>query len=168
MALVIFSHGKESGPKGTKINYLSEIAVKLNFDVLSIDYRTCSSVDERVALLHKTVQNYKEEQLVLVGSSMGGYVSTVVANTVSISGLFLMCPAFYLPNYPIQSFDPKTKQLTIVHGWQDVIVPYQNSVKFGELTAAKLHLIDDNHRLSNSAIFLKQTFSSFLNSIDLL
>ena len=37
------------------------------------------------------------ERLILVGSSMGGYVSTVASVSLKPAGLFLMAPAFYMP-----------------------------------------------------------------------
>lgn len=42
------------------------------------------------------------------------------------------------------------KNTTIIHGWNDDTVPYQNSVKFAEKHKAKLVLVDDGHRLSGS------------------
>ncbi|MDQ7048472.1 MAG: hypothetical protein Q9M92_02600 [Enterobacterales bacterium] len=36
---VIFSHGKESGPWGSKIKQLAEIAISFSFQVQSIDYQ---------------------------------------------------------------------------------------------------------------------------------
>ncbi|MCP4437573.1 MAG: alpha/beta hydrolase [Aureispira sp.] len=162
MSLVIFSHGKESGPKGTKINILSEIAQKLGFKTLSIDYTKCKDANERVFLLHKTITESNDSSIVLVGSSMGGYVSTVIASDLNIEGLFLMCPALYIKNYAIQEYAPKTSKVEIIHGWKDKIVPFQNSVKFGKQIEATLHLIEDNHRLSNSHAFLKHTFELFL------
>ena len=35
---IIFSHGKESGPWGTKIKRLANVAKRLNCSVESIDY----------------------------------------------------------------------------------------------------------------------------------
>ncbi|BDS15388.1 YqiA/YcfP family alpha/beta fold hydrolase [Aureispira anguillae] len=165
MAVIIFSHGKESTPNSTKIAYLSQIAQGFNFKTISIDYTHCVAVNERVRLLRDIVRNYESEPIILVGSSMGGYVSTVIACERSVNGLFLMAPAFYLANYDQQEFFPKNPNIEIVHGWQDEVVPYQNSIKFGNLTLAKLHLIDDNHRLSNSYDFLSQIFKNFLRKI---
>ncbi len=67
---VYFAHGKESGPWGTKIRTLAEIAKKRGFDVISPDYSTISSPDERVQLLIEQVsKSARSEQLVLAGSS---------------------------------------------------------------------------------------------------
>lgn len=162
MHTIIFSHGKESGPYGTKISLLIEVAKIFNFQTTSIDYRKCKNVNERVDLLRETVQQYKGGKIILVGSSMGGYVSTVIASEIAINGLFLMCPALYLPRYDIQTYPIKTQHVEIIHGWNDDIVPHENSIKFGKLNSATLHIVNDNHRLSNSHDFLKQTFVRFL------
>jgi hypothetical protein len=37
--LVVFSHGKESGPWGSKIRTLANVAERLGAQVLSVDYR---------------------------------------------------------------------------------------------------------------------------------
>jgi len=39
MTTVIFSHGKESGPWGSKITTMSKVAEQLGFRVESIDYQ---------------------------------------------------------------------------------------------------------------------------------
>lgn len=162
MNTIIFSHGKESGPNGTKISLLTDIANIFNFQTTSIDYRKCKDVNERVDLLRENVQQYKAGKIILVGSSMGGYVSTVIASEMKIDGLFLMCPALYLASYEVQTYTPKTQHIEIVHGWNDDIVPHENSIRFGKLNSATLHLVNDNHRLSASHDFLKQVFVRFL------
>lgn len=163
--LVIFSHGKESGPNGAKIQLLAKIAQQLDFETYSMDYTSSNAVSDRVKKLNRFIQENAAQKQVLVGSSMGGYVATVAAQDVAIEGLFLMCPALYLPDYPVQSYHPITKNIEIVHGWQDEIVPYQNSIQFGQQTNAKLHLIQDNHRLSEQRAFLGATFQQFLKRL---
>lgn len=163
--LIIFSHGKESGPNGAKIQLLANIAQQMGFTTHSIDYTTCKNVSERVEILEDfMIKNASQKQL-LVGSSMGGYVATVAAQKFALEGLFLMCPALYLPNYSVQSYQPITSNIEIVHGWQDEIVPYQNSIQFGQKTNAQLHLIEDNHRLSQKRTFLGETFQHFLKRL---
>ena len=49
---VIFSHGKESGPWGSKITQLANEAKTLGFSVDSIDYSNIVSPDERVSILN--------------------------------------------------------------------------------------------------------------------
>jgi pimeloyl-ACP methyl ester carboxylesterase len=163
--LIIFSHGKESGPNGAKIQLLANIAQQMGFTTHSIDYTTCKNVSERVEILEDFMTKNATQKQILVGSSMGGYVATVAAQKFALEGLFLMCPALYLPNYPVQSYQPITSNIELIHGWQDAVVPYQNSIQFGQKTNAHLHLIEDNHRLSKQRTFLGETFQQFLKRL---
>jgi len=71
---VYFSHGKESGPWGSKIERLAAIAKHAGCSVESIDYTDISDPDVRVERLLTEIAA-ETEPLLLVGSSMGGYVS---------------------------------------------------------------------------------------------
>ena len=79
---VVFSHGQESGPWGTKINAMSKEAQNLGFEVESIDYQGISDPTERVQKLEKFCSKL-EKSPVLIGSSMGGYVATAAAMNVN-------------------------------------------------------------------------------------
>lgn len=167
---VVFSHGKESGPFGHKIQGLMVVAEEMGLSTTSVDYRQCADADERVALLYQTLRqlDIPSSQVVLVGSSMGGYVSTVVANELPVAGLFLMAPALWMPaeEYTVQSYHPNTRLIEITHGLNDDIVPFENSVRFAkENVGTTLHLVPDDHRLSASHQFLEYQFKRFLREI---
>ena len=100
--IVIFSHGKESGPSGSKIKALSLIAEKHGFSVDSIDYSDISSPDHRVDHLLKIIKDINED-IVLVGSSMGGYVSLVASEQIKLKAIFLLAPALYMDDYKISN-----------------------------------------------------------------
>lgn len=164
---VIFSHGKESGPYGRKIRRLIEVAEQMGLGTTSVDYRECADAEERIALLRCTIANLQvpPEDIVLVGSSMGGYVSMAMASELPVAGLFLMAPALWMPaeEYAVQSYLPKTARIEITHGFGDDIVPYENSVRFAaNHRGTTLHLVDDDHRLSASHDFLAEQFRRFL------
>lgn len=161
---VIFNHGKESGPWGTKIQALATQAKTQGMDTHSLDYQGVDDPDERVDQLLTYIQSL-EEPFVLVGSSMGGYVATVAAAQSSCVGLFLMAPAFYLGGRA--NFDEVTPacHIDIVHGWQDAIVPVENSWRFARRTYAGLHLVDDDHRLINSLDTTTVLFEHFIESL---
>lgn len=150
-----------------KLKILSKVAQSYGFETTSIDYSECKNANERVSLLKKHLELYKEKNILLVGSSMGGYVSTVVANDFNLIGLFLLCPALYMQDkeYEIQDYFPKCKNIEIIHGWNDEIVPYNNSIKFGKMTGATVNLINDNHRLKQSYAFIVKRFEYFLKEI---
>ena len=137
------------------------------FETISVDYTSCKNANERLALLRRIFAQNKTKTKVLVGSSMGGYVATVLATEVAISGLFLLCPALYMPDseYEVQEYAPKSDTIEIIHGWDDEIVPFENSITFARKTGAVLHLIPDNHRLQQSFDFMKSNFEAFLKNI---
>ena len=161
---VIYSHGKEGSPFGTKSKVLKSSTIQRGQAFKSIDYSDCKSVEERIEKLKFSINNTKGS-IILVGSSMGGYVSTVVANEIEIDGLFLIAPALYIRSYAIQEYAPLAKYITVRHGWNDEIIPIENSMRFSKKNKAKLEILEDNHRMSNTIVDLKNSFTSFLKSI---
>ncbi|MEH6626583.1 MAG: alpha/beta hydrolase [Motiliproteus sp.] len=160
---VIFFHGKESGPWGSKIRYLAQIAKEHGCRVESDDYAGINNPDDRVA---KFLKSYSEDgPVVLVGSSMGGYVATVASAAVKPRGLFLMAPAFYMPGYDVQHIQLPDCPLSIVHGWHDDIVPPENSLRFAEEHNASLHLLDSDHRLNSQLAEIGGLFGLFLKGL---
>jgi pimeloyl-ACP methyl ester carboxylesterase len=173
--LVVFSHGKESGPTGSKIKALAAVAERLGATVISVDYRVHPAgvkhdqnapgeADRRVGQL-LSVNPPEHRKLVLVGSSMGGYVSTVATARLKVDGLFLLAPAFYLNGYDNQDPTPRAKRTMIVHGWSDGVVPTQNSIKFAQLHQCDLHLLDGDHRLNDALPKIEPLFEMFLKQI---
>lgn len=170
LSYVVFSHGKESGPMGSKIQRLMAEAERLGLNTISVDYRNCAMASERVALLNDTLKQLDTlpQQIVLVGSSMGGYVSTVVANSQPVAGLFLMAPALWMPaeEYTVQSYQPQTSKVEITHGINDEVVPHKNSIRFAmEHKGTILHLVPDDHRLKASLDFLACQFIRFIKEL---
>ncbi|MBL4844166.1 MAG: alpha/beta hydrolase [Planctomycetes bacterium] len=161
---VVFSHGKESGPWGRKIKHLADLAKGRGCEVESIDYRGVESESDRVAILIAAVEGIEKDTLILVGSSMGGYVSLVGAAAVGPRGVFLMAPALYLPGYSVQSF-PYRGPVRIVHGLQDTVVPYQNSQRYQRVRGGELLLIEADHRLAGSLTQVGGSFAQFLDSL---
>ena len=68
MTTVVFSHGKESGPWGSKITTLSNVASDMGFGVESIDYQDLDCPEARLARLKEFIAE-KCNDVVLVGSS---------------------------------------------------------------------------------------------------
>ena len=173
--LVVFSHGKESDPSGSKIQSLAAVAERLGGQVISIDYRehpkgtrhdqnAPGEAERRVEqLLSNRLPEHR--QLVLVGSSMGGYVSTVAAARLHVEGLFLLAPAFYLAGYANQDPTPSAKQTMIVHGWGDSVVAVQNSIIFAQLHQCDLHLLEGDHRLKEALPKIDALFELFLKRV---
>lgn len=160
-ALVVFAHGKESGPWGTKIRHLAAIAERHGAAVLSPDYSDLSDADARVERL-LALDLPPHAQLILVGSSMGGYVSTVASPALRPDGLFLMAPAFYMPGGAVQSPASAASHTCIVSGWQDEVIPVEHSIRFAQGCAAELHLLDADHRLNEVLVEVGELFERFL------
>ena len=172
LSYVVFSHGKESGPMGSKIQRLMAETERLGLHAISVDYRRCTTASERVALLDATLRqlDMPPQKVVLVGSSMGGYVSTVMANSLPVAGLFLMAPALWMPSeeYTVQSYQPLTSKVEITHGINDDVVPCENSIRFArEHEGTILHLVPDDHRLKASLDFLACQFRRFVEELTL-
>jgi pimeloyl-ACP methyl ester carboxylesterase len=163
---VVFSHGKESGPWGRKISALAEVARSEGYDAHSVDYR---GLDEPRARVAKLVDFCKElsGDLVLVGSSLGGYVAVASASLLHARGLFLMAPALYVPGLPELRSAVVDCPTSVVHGWRDDVVPYDHSVRFAQSCKAALHLLESDHRLHNQLRVIQYLFEYFLIALDL-
>ena len=158
--LVVFSHGKESGPWGGKIRHLADIAQEFGATVLSPDYRDLDSADARVTSLI-TLTLPAHSRLLLVGSSMGGYVSLLASHQLKPNGLFLMALALYQAGYSEQNPTPGTDCVCIVHGWQDSTILVEHSLRFAQEFHSELHVIDSDHRLDGSLEHTGELFRIF-------
>lgn len=163
-ALVVFSHGKESGPWGSKIQTLAEIARRHGANVESIDYSDTTDPDQRVTKLLSTPLP-KHSILILVGSSMGGYVSTIASASLKPKGLFLLAPAFKIEGYKEQNPAPCAEECLIVHGWRDEVIPPENSFEIAKRHSIALHILDGDHRLNSSLEQVAWLFDEFMRRV---
>jgi pimeloyl-ACP methyl ester carboxylesterase len=145
---VVFSHGKESGPWGSKITRMAAVVRDLNLGVESVDYR---GIDDPAARVEKLLGVGRQiaGPIVLVGSSMGGHVSAAAATRLQAAALFLLAPAFYMPGFEQYTPQDVAVPTAIVHGWHDDIVPVDSSIRWAREHRATLHLLDSNHRLED-------------------
>lgn len=165
-SIVYFAHGKESGPWGTKISRLAEISKEFCYAVESPDYTFSKNGDERVQHFLENVYKDTYKNVILVGSSMGGYVATVAAQTIKPTAIFLMAPALYMPHYyKWQQYQPQTSHISIVHGWHDDIVPVDNAIRFARKYNSSLHIVDSDHRLISAMEQIAQLYRNFLDNI---
>ena len=155
-AKVVFAHGKESGPWGSKIQHLAAIAEEHGFAVDSPDY---SDLMDPIARRDRLLAREPEgTPLVLVGSSMGGYVSAMACEALRPSALLLMAPALYLDGYPGDPIGCPSDTV-VVHGWHDDIVPLDSSIEFARARSAALHIVADGHRLADSIELIGTLFA---------
>jgi pimeloyl-ACP methyl ester carboxylesterase len=162
---VVFSHGKDSEPWGSKIAAMAEIAREEGFHVESVDYRGIDDPQARVTRLLAFCKDLRG-QLVLVGSSMGGYVSVAGSSLLQARGMFLLAPALYMPGYEKFSPRPAMCPTTIIHGWRDEVIPVDNSIRFAREQKATLHVVDSDHRLLDQIRAINHYFAYFLYAID--
>jgi len=160
---VYFNHGKESGPWGDKITRLADVARGRGFEAVSLDYRGLDA-EARVARLLDS-DAAQARPLVLVGSSLGSYVAAVASASLRPRGLFLLAPAFYIPELAIQEPVPHADAVALVHGWNDDVIPFENSVRYARKFKAALHLVESDHRLSSQLPLIAALFETFLGQM---
>lgn len=158
---VIIAHGKESGPQGNKIKALALVARKHRLLMIAPDFRGMDDPEERVCHLLDQVRGCTGP-VYLAGSSMGGYVAIRASQKLQPTGLFLMAPAIGIPGYADHELAPGCRQISVVHAWEDDIIPVGNVIAWSERYKAELHLIHGNHRLSEQVSLLKFLFDEML------
>jgi alpha-beta hydrolase superfamily lysophospholipase len=161
---VVFSHGKESGPWGSKITAMAAVVRNLNLTVESVDYR---GLDDPMQRVEKLLGLARELQgpLLLVGSSMGGHVAAAAAARSKAAALFLLAPAFYMQG--LEQYTPQdvTVPTAIVHGWHDAVVPVENSIRWAREHGATLHVLDSDHRLEDQIDAICVLLGNFLAAL---
>ena len=164
MTMVVFSHGQESGPWGTKINAMAETVRSIGCEADSVDYQGIADPTERVNKLI-TYCEPLDDTLILVGSSMGGHVATAAADRVGAAGLFVLAPAFYMPEFEALTPPAPGMPITIVHGWNDDIVPVENSIRYASECKATLHVVDGDHRLTANIDEINYYLARFVREV---
>ncbi|MEE4638989.1 MAG: YqiA/YcfP family alpha/beta fold hydrolase [Wenzhouxiangella sp.] len=168
---LIFSHGHVSSPDSHKIRALSPLARSAGCITEAIDYRDLR--DDPAGRVERLCARLAmlDEPAVLVGSSMGGYVSVAAACRLPVLGLFLLAPAVYLNDrYPdaglIEEHYPvRCESVSVIHGWRDEVIPWQNAQRFAEERRASLHLLDTDHRMDNAMGAISALFAGFLEDV---
>jgi surfactin synthase thioesterase subunit len=158
---IVFSHGKDGEPWGPKIVAMAEVAKRHGLHVESLDYRGMDDPAMRVAKAFEFCRALTQP-VVLVGSSLGGHVAAAVSSQVRTRGMFLLAPAFFMKGFEQYTPMPAQCPLEIVHGWNDAVVPVDNSIKFARLHRASLHLLDSDHRLTSSIDTICELLDAFL------
>ena len=164
MSIVIFSHGQESGPWGTKIRAMADRVRELGFEADSVDYQGIADPTERVDKLIAYCEPL-DEPIVLVGSSMGGHVATAAADRIGAVGLFVLAPAFYMPEFEALTPPAPSMPMVIVHGWDDDIVPVENSIRYASECKATLHVVDGDHRLTANIDEINYYLARFVQQV---
>lgn len=163
---VVFAHGKESGPRGVKIEALAAVARRAGWATAAPDFSGIDDPQKRLEVLLAAVK--PADRLVLVGSSMGGYVVTAASRVLRPAALFLLAPAFGMPGYPTEQTNPEpfTDRCVVIHGWRDEVVKPQQVVSWAQSYRAELLLVDDDHPLRESLPVLQRRFAQLLEQLE--
>lgn len=169
----ILSHGFESGPDATKVTALADVAARLGFTHERPDYtdldarRDVSPLGDVAARLQRLRERVRAASargpVVLAGSSLGAWVSGRVSLEIPVRGLFLMAPPVRLDSaHPLDAAHVPT---SIVHGWDDGLIPSADVVAWAQARRSTLLLVDDGHRLTGHVEASAQAFAAFLGTL---
>jgi predicted alpha/beta-hydrolase family hydrolase len=166
----ILSHGFESGPDATKVTALAAAAERLGWsherpDYTDLDARSeASELGDVTARLERLLQLARAAAdrgpLVLAGSSLGAWISARASMQLPVAGLFLMAPPVKMGGAP--PLDAAMVPTSIIHGWNDELIPAGEVVEWARPRGARLLLVDDGHRLSEHVEASADAFAALL------
>lgn len=169
----ILSHGFESGPDATKVTALAEVAERFGWtherpDYSDLDARRdigpLGDVPQRLLRLRALAQAASGRgSLVMVGSSLGAYISARISLEVPTEALFLMAPPLTMGPLPV--LDAPAVPISIVHGWDDELIPAMAVAEWAKSRRARLLMVDDSHRLTANVQTSADAFAALLSSL---
>ncbi len=167
---IILSHGSDSSPDATKVSMLAAMAESLGWRTQRPDYRDddarghAGSVGPRAARLRAAIEALDAPPL-LVGSSMGAFVSGLVSLDVPVAGLLLLATPSEIPGHA-RKFDlrPDVPAL-LIHGWRDEVCPLEGVYAFAAGRRLPLLVVDDDHRLGASLETITEQFRMMLDQL---
>jgi predicted alpha/beta-hydrolase family hydrolase len=169
----ILSHGFESGPDATKVAALAQAAGDLGWTHERPDYTDLDAMRDagqlgdvrarQARLLALAQAAAARGPLVLAGSSLGSYISARVSLQVPVQGLFLMAPPLLMG--PLPPLDAAPVPLSVVHGWDDELIPARDVAAWAQQRKARLLMVDDGHRLAAHAGTAAAAFAELLRAL---
>ena len=169
----ILSHGFESGPDATKVTALAEVAGRLGWSHERPDYtdldarRDVSELGDVAARVQRLLGLARAAvargPLVLAGSSLGAWISGQVSLQVPVAAMFLLAPPVAMGDAP--PLEAARVPTSIVHGWNDELIPVDDVVHWARERRADLLLVDDSHRLAAHADASARAFAALLGKL---
>ena len=174
----ILSHGFESGPDATKVTALAEVAKRFGWtherpDYSDLDARReigpLGDVPQRLVRLRALAQAAAARgPLVMAGSSLGAYIASRIAlelfnDGLPVKALFLMAPPLTMG--PLPALDAPPLPISIIHGWDDELIPAMAVAAWAQDHRAQLLMVDDSHRLSAHVQASADAFAALLSSL---
>lgn len=167
---IILSHGSDSGPDATKVSVLAQVAEALGWTTERPDYREddalghAGCVAPRVARLRAAIQASAAPP-VLVGSSMGAFVSGLASVTQPVRALFLLALPVAIPGV-VDGFDLRRDiPAMLIHGYDDDICPADRALAFAAGASLPALMVPDDHRLGNHVDAIADQFHLFLSGL---
>lgn len=167
---IILSHGSGSSPDATKISALAAQAEALGWATQRPDYGAddarghANCVAPRISRLRATIEALDQPPL-LVGSSMGAFVSALVSLDVPVAGLLLLATPGEIPGYT-QRLDLRRDVTTLlIHGWRDEVCPLADIFHMAGQRKLPLMIVDDDHRLGDSMQVIAAQFQFMLDQL---
>lgn len=157
---VILSHGMESGPNATKVTALARVAESMGFVSHRVDDQGIVNPLRRLDRLLPLI-DAATAPLILVGSSLGAYVSGLASLQRTIAGLYLLAPPVRLPGIA-PDLRLRAQRIAIVHGWHDELIPCEEAYGLARDHGAEFKAYDSDHRLSDVVPQIQRDFASFL------
>jgi predicted alpha/beta-hydrolase family hydrolase len=169
----ILSHGFESGPDATKVTALAEVAQRMGWSHERPDYTDLDAQGEagelgdvrgrQARLLGLAQAAAARGPLVLAGSSLGSYISARVSLQVPVAALFLMAPPLVMG--PLPPLEAAPVPLSVLHGWDDELIPAADVAAWAQRRKARLLMVDDGHRLAANVGTSAAAFAELLQSL---
>ncbi|MEQ1514498.1 MAG: hypothetical protein ABL934_17715 [Lysobacteraceae bacterium] len=169
----ILSHGFESGPDATKVTALAEVAERFGWSHERPDYSDLDAkrdigplgdVPQRLVRLRALAQVAAARgPLVMAGSSLGAYISARISMEVPTQALFLMAPPLTMG--PLPALDAPPVPISIIHGWNDELIPAMAVAGWAQGRRARLLMVDDSHRLTAHVQTSADAFAALLSSL---
>ena len=164
--MLYYIHGYLSEPNSTK-----GILFKDKLNAKPIKYRDCKPenliISDCLERIKKEIKN--DENVVLIGSSLGGFLAAKTAqHNSNVKKIILLNPAIIPPSYDITKiqdipqsilrdmqdkslFDEKIKsKIFIIRGSEDDLVPDFWILEFAKAQEATIMLLNDDHSLTKN------------------
>ena len=179
--MLYYIHGYLSEP-----NSIKGIILKEKLGVKSIKYRDCPPKN---LVIRRCIENIIKEikndkNIILIGSSLGGFLAAKTALEFPVKKLILLNPAIIpmdvnvskiqgMPNRILIDMKDKrlfnskiNSQITILVGRQDEVVPNKWSELFAKAQNAKILFFEDNHSFTKNIKKLPNIITNILNEKD--
>ena len=163
---LFLSHGLESGPDSTKVKALkAEAELFEGVTAIALDHRSTSDPATRLKQMRAAIDasGAQPENIILAGSSMGGWVCAQTSADTSVRGCFLMAPALAMKDYPGSSPKIQARHTQIIHGWHDDVVLPMPVIELARDQDLPLLALPDGHRLQNSLPRIVLEFRRLMN-----